>query len=59
MQVHKFVTLGTLEERIDDMIERKQDLSRQIVGGGEGWITELSTEDLKELFSLRQEWINV
>ncbi|MDF2936092.1 MAG: ATP-dependent helicase [Paenibacillaceae bacterium] len=59
VQVHKFVTLGTLEERIDDMIERKQDLSRQIVGGGEGWITELSTEDLKELFSLRQEWINV
>lgn len=58
VQVHKFVTLGTLEERIDDMIERKQDLSRQIVGGGEGWITELSTEDLKELFALRREWIN-
>jgi SNF2 family DNA or RNA helicase len=59
VQVHKFVTLGTLEERIDDMIERKQDLSRQIVGGGEGWITELSTEDLKELFTLRREWISV
>jgi SNF2 family DNA or RNA helicase len=59
VQVHKFVTLGTLEERIDDMIERKQDLSRQIVGGGEGWITELSTDDLKELFTLRREWINV
>lgn len=58
VQVHKFVTLGTLEERIDDLIERKQDLSRQIVGGGEGWITELSTEDLKELFSLRREWIS-
>lgn len=59
VQVHKFVTLGTLEERIDDMLERKQDLSRQIVGGGEGWITELSTEDLRELFTLRHEWISV
>jgi len=58
VQVHKFVTLGTLEERIDDMIERKQGLSQQIVGGGEGWITELSTDDLKELFMLRREWIS-
>jgi SNF2 family DNA or RNA helicase len=56
VQVHKFVTLGTLEERIDEMIERKQSLSQQIVGGGEGWITELSTDDLRELFVLRKEW---
>ncbi|MDF2959115.1 MAG: family helicase [Paenibacillus sp.] len=57
VQVHKFVTLGTLEERIDEMIEKKQGLSQQIVGNGEQWITELSTDDLKELFSLRNEWV--
>jgi len=57
VQVHKFVTLGTLEERIDEMIDKKQGLSQQIVGNGEQWITELSTEDLKELFALRNEWV--
>ncbi|MGG1514048.1 DEAD/DEAH box helicase [Paenibacillus oryzisoli] len=57
VQVHKFVTLGTLEERIDEMIERKQGLSDQIVGSGENWITELSTGELRELFALRREWI--
>lgn len=57
VQVHKFVTLGTLEERIDEMIERKQGLSDQIVGTGENWVTEMSTSELRELFVLRREWI--
>jgi SNF2 family DNA or RNA helicase len=57
VQVHKFVTLGTLEERIDELIERKADLSQQIVGSGESWITELSTNELRELFTLRREWV--
>lgn len=57
VQVHKFITLGTLEERIDEMIQRKESLSRQIVGSGEQWITELSTDQLKELFALRREWV--
>lgn len=57
VQVHKFVTLGTLEERIDEMIERKLGLSQQIVGSGENWITELSTAELHDLFSLRREWV--
>lgn len=57
VQVHKFVTLGTLEERIDDMIARKQELRRQFAGSGENWITELSTEELQDLFALRRNWI--
>jgi SNF2 family DNA or RNA helicase len=57
VQVHKFVTLGTLEERIDEMIERKQGLSQQIVGAGEQWITEMSTDELRDLFTLRRQWI--
>ncbi|WP_438433981.1 DEAD/DEAH box helicase [Gorillibacterium sp. sgz500922] len=58
VQVHKFVTLGTLEERIDEMIGRKLDLSSRIVGASENWITELSTDDLRDLFRLRREWID-
>jgi len=57
--VHKFITLGTLEERIDEMIEQKQGLSEMIVGGGENWITEMSTEELREIFTLRKEWVEV
>jgi SNF2 family DNA or RNA helicase len=57
VQVHKFVCAGTLEEKIDQMIERKQEVAGRIVGSGEGWLTELSTAQLKELFALRQEAI--
>jgi SNF2 family DNA or RNA helicase len=57
VQVHKFVSLGTLEERIHEMIERKQALSENIVGAGESWITEMSTDEIKELFRLRRDWL--
>jgi SNF2 family DNA or RNA helicase len=57
VQVHKFVALGTLEEKIDEMIAGKTALSDTVVGGGEQWITELSTEELRDLFALRNEWI--
>jgi SNF2 family DNA or RNA helicase len=52
VQVRKFVCAGTLEERIDEMIEAKRALAERIVGSGEGWITELSTEQLRELVAL-------
>jgi SNF2 family DNA or RNA helicase len=55
VQVHKFVCVGTLEEKIDEMIARKQEVARKVVGSGEGWLTELSNEQLKDLFALRQE----
>ncbi len=54
VQVHKFLCLGTLEEKIDEMIERKSEIASSIVGTGEGWLTELSNEQLKELFTLRK-----
>ncbi|MBI1918053.1 MAG: DEAD/DEAH box helicase [Planctomycetes bacterium] len=57
VQVHKFVCAGTLEERIDDMISRKQQVAGLTVGAGEAWLTELSTAELKEIFALRQEAI--
>ena len=53
VQVHKLVTLGTVEERIDEMITRKRDLAQRVVGTGEAWLTELSTDELRDLIALR------
>ncbi|MCI0694321.1 DEAD/DEAH box helicase [candidate division KSB1 bacterium] len=55
VQVYKFVCLGTLEERIDRMIENKKELAENVVGTGEGWLTELSTDELREVFALSSE----
>ena len=55
VQVHKFITAGTLEERIDEMIESKKGLADAIIGGGEQWLTELSTDELKDLVALRRQ----
>ena len=52
VQVHPFITAGTVEERIDSLIERKKHLVDLVVSTGEHWISELSTEELKELFTL-------
>lgn len=55
VQVYKFVCIGTLEERIDQMIEQKKELAESIIGTGEAWLTEMSTEQLKEIFTLSRE----
>ena len=52
VQVHKLVCAGTLEERIGAMIRRKKAIAEQVVGSGEAWLTELSTEQLRELVAL-------
>jgi SNF2 family DNA or RNA helicase len=52
VQVRKFVCVGTLEERIDAMIEEKKALAERIVGTGESWLTELSTDDLRAVLTL-------
>lgn len=57
VQVHKFVVAGTLEERINDLIESKQALAQSIVGSGEDWLTELDTEQLRDLLMLRYDAI--
>ncbi len=58
VQVHKFVCGGTLEERIDSMIEGKRALAAQVLGTGESWLTEFSTDQLRELVALRREEIS-
>ncbi|MBD1864109.1 MULTISPECIES: DEAD/DEAH box helicase [Trichocoleus] len=52
--VHKFVAIGTLEERIDQMIEDKKKLVGAIVGADESWLTELDNEAFKQLISLNR-----
>jgi SNF2 family DNA or RNA helicase len=51
--VHKLVSAGTVEERIDDMIAAKRELAQRVLGSGEDWVTELSTDDLRDLVALR------
>jgi len=55
VQVHKFLCAGTLEEKIDEMIERKKAVAEDVVGTGEAWLTRLSNRELKEVFALGKE----
>ncbi|MER5639979.1 DEAD/DEAH box helicase [Kitasatospora sp. NPDC002227] len=52
VQVRRLVCVGTVEERIGELIESKRALAEAAVGDGERWITELSTAALRELVSL-------
>ncbi|MDD2497723.1 MAG: DEAD/DEAH box helicase [Desulfitobacteriaceae bacterium] len=53
VMVHKFVTKGTIEEKIDTILEEKRKLSGDILSkDGEQWITEYSNEELIKLFAL-------
>jgi hypothetical protein len=55
VQVRTLICAGTLEDRIDQMIESKRELAERIVGSGEAWLTELSTAELSEVFRLSSE----
>ncbi len=55
VQVHKLICRGTLEERVDELIGRKQALAEEIIGSGDSWLTELSTDELRDLLLLRRE----
>jgi SNF2 family DNA or RNA helicase len=52
--VHKFLAMGTMEERIDTMIEDKKRLSSLVVGTDESWLTELDNDTFKDLIALRR-----
>ncbi|MEB3300170.1 MAG: DEAD/DEAH box helicase [Candidatus Sericytochromatia bacterium] len=55
VQVHKFVCTGTMEERIDQLIESKKFLASSIVGTGERWLADMGTSELRELLALRED----
>jgi SNF2 family DNA or RNA helicase len=52
VQVHKFVCTGTLEEKINDLIESEKQLAEQTVEAGENWVTEMNTDQLRSLLLL-------
>ena len=55
VQVHKFIAIGTVEERIDRLLAEKTQLAQTIVGGGDEWLTDLSTSELREYLRLSDE----
>ncbi|WP_339399966.1 DEAD/DEAH box helicase [Synechococcus sp. 7002] len=55
VQVHKFVSTGTLEEKISAMIASKKELAEQTVDTGENWLTELDTNQLRDLLLLERD----
>jgi len=50
--VHRLVMKDTFEERLSEIMEKKQQLSDLTVQSGEGWIADLPDEELRALFSL-------
>lgn len=54
VQVHKFVSTGTLEEKINDILESKKQLAEQTIDSGENWLTELNTDQLRNLLFLER-----
>jgi SNF2 family DNA or RNA helicase len=54
VQVHKFVSTGTLEEKINEILESKKQLAEQTINTGEKWLTELDTDQLRNLLLLER-----
>ena len=54
VMVHKFLTKGTIEEKIDAMLEQKARLADDVIGqgGGENWLTEMDNEALRKMVTL-------
>ena len=52
VNVHKLVCQGTVEERIGQVIDEKRAIADAVIGTGEAWLTELSTDDLAKLVVL-------
>lgn len=53
--VHKFITQGTLEETIDQIIADKVTLSESILSDDSSWLKDLNTQTFMDLIKLRQE----
>lgn len=54
VMVYRFITKGTFEEKINEMIQNKEELAKLTVGNGETFITEMNTADLKNILTLRK-----
>ena len=54
VQVYKFVVAGTLEEKIEEMLKLKSQMAGIFIRSGEEWLTELSTDRIKDLVTLQR-----
>ncbi|RAP53673.1 MAG: hypothetical protein BZ138_00170, partial [Methanosphaera sp. rholeuAM270] len=54
VMVYRFITMGTFEEKINEMIHDKKELAELTVGSGEKFITEMNDKELKEMLTLRK-----
>lgn len=52
--VHKLICSSTFEEKIDKMIDEKQELASLSVKAGEKWITDMNNSELQDLFMLSE-----
>ncbi len=52
---HKFITLGTVEEKIDQMLVDKQKVADSIVGNDESWLTSLNAKSFIKLIQLSKQ----
>ncbi|GAB7029737.1 DEAD/DEAH box helicase [Streptomyces sp. NPDC021749] len=53
VQVHRMITEGTIEDRIADLLSRKQQLADAVLGAGDAALTELTDAELADLVTLR------
>ncbi|MCH7230372.1 DEAD/DEAH box helicase [Glycomyces sp. L485] len=58
VHVHKLVTAGTLEERVDELLNRKRAIADAVVGNGEDWLGELDDSQLRKLIELDEDGIH-
>lgn len=56
VHVHKLIALGTLEEKIDELINKKRDLMNRITDFDERSLSELDEAELRDLVELRRNW---
>ncbi|HEU5127950.1 MAG TPA: DEAD/DEAH box helicase [Glycomyces sp.] len=57
VHVHKLVTAGTLEERVDELLARKRAIAEAVVGSGEDWLGELDDSQLRKLIELDEDGV--
>ena len=53
--VHRFITKGTFEEKINKLLQEKKNLANMTISTGEKWIGDLSNKELNELIRLESE----
>jgi SNF2 family DNA or RNA helicase len=51
--VHRIITRNTLEENIDQLIQKKKDLADLTITSGEKWIGDLTNKEIAQLVTLR------